>query len=75
MTVRVEKKGPVWTVIHSRPEARNAMDPDSADALTRAFLEFDADDESRVRCGVSPFVWRRRGLLRWLGPQVRQHAR
>ncbi len=48
MTVRVEKKGPVWTVIHSRPEARNAMDPDSADALTRAFLEFDADGESRV---------------------------
>ena len=25
MTVRIEKKGKVWTVIHSRAEARNAM--------------------------------------------------
>src|SRR6202795_3319785 len=48
MTVKVEKSGPVWTVIHDRPEARNAMDPESADALTRAFLEFDADDAARV---------------------------
>ena len=48
MTVKVEKKGPVWTVIHNRPEARNAMDPESADALTRAFLAFDADHEARV---------------------------
>jgi enoyl-CoA hydratase len=48
MSVNVEKSGRVWTVIHNRPEARNAMDPDSADALTRAFLEFDADDEARV---------------------------
>ncbi len=48
MTVDIDKKGPVWTVIHNRPEARNAMDPDSADALTRAFLEFDADEEARV---------------------------
>jgi enoyl-CoA hydratase len=48
MTVTVEKNGPVWTVIHNRPEARNAMDPESADALTQAFLAFDADDEARV---------------------------
>src|SRR5258708_29268901 len=48
MTVSIEKSGPVWTVIHNRPEARNAMDPESADALTRAFLEFDADDAARV---------------------------
>jgi enoyl-CoA hydratase len=48
MTVKVEKNGLVWTVIHNRPEARNAMDPESADALTRAFLEFDADDTARV---------------------------
>ena len=41
MSVRIEKKAKVWTVIHSRREARNAMDPQSADALTRAFLEFD----------------------------------
>src|SRR5216683_978273 len=38
MAVRIEKAGPVWTIIHDRPEARNAMDPDSADALTTAFL-------------------------------------
>src|SRR5262245_46288094 len=48
MSVRIEKNGPVWTVIHDRPEARNAMDPASADALTAAFLEFDADKEASV---------------------------
>src|SRR4051794_31891369 len=42
MAVRIEKAWPVWTIIHDRPEARNAMDPQSADALTSAFLEFDA---------------------------------
>lgn len=47
--VRIEKKGAVWTIIHSRfEEARNAMDPVSADALTAAFLEFDADPEASV---------------------------
>ncbi|HET6838166.1 MAG TPA: crotonase/enoyl-CoA hydratase family protein [Bradyrhizobium sp.] len=48
MAVRIEKDGPVWTVIHDRPEARNAMDPASADALTAAFLEFDADKDAFV---------------------------
>ncbi len=48
MTVRIEKDGSVWTVIYSRPEARNAMDPASADALTEAFLEFDADAQADV---------------------------
>ena len=48
MTVRLEKAGHVTTVIHSRPEARNAMDPDSADALVDAFLAFEADDEAYV---------------------------
>ena len=48
MTVRIEKKGKVWTVIHSRPEARNAMDPESADALVAAFLQFDKDPEAAV---------------------------
>ena len=48
MTVRVEKSGSVWTVIHDRPAARNAMDPASADALTAAFLEFDADKDASV---------------------------
>lgn len=48
MSIEIEKNGSVWTVIHHRPEARNAMDPDSADALTRAFIAFDADEEARV---------------------------
>jgi enoyl-CoA hydratase len=48
MTVRIEKNGSVWTVIHDRPEARNAMDPKSAEALTAAFLEFDADANASV---------------------------
>lgn len=48
MSVRIEKSGPVWTVIHSRAEARNAMDPDSAVALYEAFLEFDADESASV---------------------------
>lgn len=48
MTVRVERNGPVTTVIHSRPGARNAMDAESADALTAAFLAFDADPDASV---------------------------
>ena len=48
MSVRIEKSGSVWTVIHSRPEARNAMDPASADALVAAFEQFDADSSANV---------------------------
>src|ERR1044072_7186507 len=48
MAVRSEKNGPVWTVIHDRPEARNAMDPKSADELTAAFLEFDRAKDASV---------------------------
>ena len=48
MTVRVEKNGPVWTVIHSRYEARNAMDPRSARELFEAFVEFDSDPSAAV---------------------------
>ena len=46
--MRIEKKGRVWTVIHSRPAARNAMDPDSADALVAAFREFDEHPDAAV---------------------------
>jgi enoyl-CoA hydratase len=48
MAIRIEKDGAVWTVIHDRPQARNAMDPASADALTAAFLDFDADEDAAV---------------------------
>lgn len=48
MSVRIERAGPVWTVIHSRPETRNAMDPKSARELFEAFVEFDRDDSASV---------------------------
>jgi enoyl-CoA hydratase len=48
MTVRIEKAGPVWTVIHSRYEARNAMDSRSAGDLFNAFVEFDNDPDASV---------------------------
>ena len=48
MTVRIEKSETVWTIIHSRPEARNAMDAKSADDLVAAFETFDADPSANV---------------------------
>ncbi len=48
MSVRIEKNKGVWTIIHSRPESRNAMDPISADQLTDVFLEFNDDKHSKV---------------------------
>lgn len=48
MSVRVEKKGPVTTVILDRPERRNAIDRAMAEALAEAFRAFERDDEARV---------------------------
>jgi enoyl-CoA hydratase len=48
MTVRIEKDGAVWTVIHSRYEARNAMDVSGARELFEAFIEFENDDSASV---------------------------
>jgi enoyl-CoA hydratase len=48
VTVRIEKDGHVWTVVLARPQARNAVDPESAAALYEAFQTYDADDEARV---------------------------
>ena len=48
MSVRTERNGPVWTVVLSRPERRNAVDRPTADALAAAFRAFDADAEARV---------------------------
>lgn len=48
MTVRVERSGPVTTVILSRPQARNAVDGPTAAALYRAFDDFDRDDSASV---------------------------
>ena len=48
MPVRVECRDRVLTVIHSRPEARNAVDPAHAQALYEAFVAFDGDEAADV---------------------------
>ncbi len=48
MSVQVEKSGAVTTVILERPDARNAVDPATADALVAAFEAFDRDPDARV---------------------------
>ena len=44
MPLEVDKCADVWTIIHNRPEARNAMDPQSADDLVAAFEDFEHSD-------------------------------
>jgi enoyl-CoA hydratase len=44
MPVRIERMDRVATIVLSRPEVRNAIDPAHADALYDAFQAFDADD-------------------------------
>lgn len=46
--VRVERNGPVTTVIINRPAARNAVNGPTAAALCAAFEEFDRDDSASV---------------------------
>jgi enoyl-CoA hydratase len=46
--VRVERNGPVTTVIMNRPAARNAVNGPAAAGLFAAFEEFDADDSASV---------------------------
>jgi enoyl-CoA hydratase len=48
MSVRIERAGPVTTVILDRPAVRNAVDRDTAQALADAFRAFDADPGARV---------------------------
>ena len=48
MSVRTEKHGPVTTIILDRPAARNAVDPEHADALVEAFGAFEADRDAAV---------------------------
>ncbi|GAG29077.1 unnamed protein product, partial [marine sediment metagenome] len=48
MSVRVERKGPVFTVLLSRPERRNAVDSETAAALAEAFRQFEADVDAKV---------------------------
>ncbi|MCO5145899.1 MAG: crotonase/enoyl-CoA hydratase family protein [Aquamicrobium sp.] len=48
MTIRAEKDGEITVVTIDRPEARNAVDPATAEALFRAFVEFDRDEDAKV---------------------------
>ncbi|WP_327381299.1 crotonase/enoyl-CoA hydratase family protein [Streptomyces sp. NBC_01207] len=47
-SVRVERDGPVRTVILSRPGVRNAVDGPTAARLADAFREFEADEDAAV---------------------------
>jgi enoyl-CoA hydratase len=55
MTVHVERKGAVTTVVIDRPQARNAIDRATAQALADAFRAFDADPDQHVAvlCGAN----------------------
>jgi enoyl-CoA hydratase len=46
--VRVQKNGPVTTVVLHRPEVRNAVDPATARLLLAAFRGFEADPGAHV---------------------------
>ena len=48
MTIRIERDGAVLTVLLDRPEARNAVNRATAEALAQAFRDFDADESLRV---------------------------
>jgi enoyl-CoA hydratase len=45
-TIRVARDGAVTTITINRPQARNAVDRPTADALAAAFLEFERDDNA-----------------------------
>lgn len=53
MSIRVEPRGPVTTIVIDRPERRNAVDRATAEALAAAFRAFEADPTARVAvlCG------------------------
>jgi enoyl-CoA hydratase len=48
MSVHVERAGAVTTVILDRPQARNAVNRETAQALADAFRAFEADPAARV---------------------------
>jgi enoyl-CoA hydratase len=55
VTVHVERRGAVTTVVIDRPAARNAIDRATAQALADAFRDFDADPAQHVAvlCGAN----------------------
>lgn len=46
--VRVEKNGPITTIILARAQLKNAIDRPTADALAGAFRDFEADKNAKV---------------------------
>jgi enoyl-CoA hydratase len=48
MNIQVARDGPVFTIVLNRPERRNAVDAETAEALRLAFEEFEADQEAAV---------------------------
>ncbi|HVK69878.1 MAG TPA: crotonase/enoyl-CoA hydratase family protein [Polyangium sp.] len=48
MSVRVERSGPVTTVLLDRPDRRNAVDRATAEALADAFRAFESDPHASV---------------------------
>lgn len=48
MAVLIDKQDDVWTIIHDRMEARNAVDPQAGEDLVAAFEEFDRNPRAKV---------------------------
>ena len=48
MAVNLERQGKIMTIILDRPEAKNAVDGPTGQALADAFRAFEADAEARV---------------------------
>ncbi|WP_322937379.1 crotonase/enoyl-CoA hydratase family protein [Nocardioides bizhenqiangii] len=48
MSIDIERRGPVTVVTINRPDVRNAVDTEHAQALYDAFLAFDADPDASV---------------------------
>jgi len=48
MSVRVERNGPVTTIVIDRPDCRNAVDPQTAVALRDTFANIQADESAHA---------------------------
>lgn len=48
MTIRTEHDGDITIVTIDRAEARNAVNPEMADAMFRAFVDFERDEAQKV---------------------------
>lgn len=48
MAIIFERSDGIATIILNRPEAMNAMDPDTYDEITDAFVEIEDDEDTRV---------------------------